>query len=82
MRSLPLIVWRYNVGGFAEGVLGGVCATYLDVELVAAVAAGDDDRFAEMLAEGFENGFAELAQGRDVLRFGLRRVRDGGFSCW
>ena len=62
--------WRKwdDVGCFAKGVLGGVCATYLDVELVAAVAAADDDRFAEVLTKGFEDGLAELAQGRDVLR--------------
>lgn len=59
MRCLPLVVWRDDVGGFAKGVLGGVCATYLDVELVAAVAAGDDDRFAEMLTQRLEDGFAE-----------------------
>ena len=58
MWCLPQVVWRDDVGGFAEGVLGGVCATYLDVELVAAVAAGDDDRFAEVLTQGFEDGFA------------------------
>lgn len=68
MRCLPLVVWRDDVGGFAKGVLGGVCATYLDVELVAAVAAGDDHRFAEVLAKGFEDGLAELTQGRNVLR--------------
>lgn len=50
MWCLPLVVGWDDVGGFAKGVLGGVCATYLDVELVAAVAAADDDRFAEMLA--------------------------------
>lgn len=65
---MPLIVWWDDVGGFAKGMLGGVNATYLDVEGWRAVAAGDDHRFAEMLAKGFEDGLAELAQGRDVLR--------------
>ena len=68
MWCLPLIVGWDDVGGFAKGVLGGVCATYLDVELVAAVAAADDDRFAEVLAQGFEDGLAELLQSGNVLR--------------
>lgn len=68
MRSLPLVVWRDDVGGFAEGVLAGVCASYLDVELVATVAAGDDDWFAEMLTQGFKDGLAELLQDGNVLR--------------
>ena len=58
MRCLPLVVWRDDVGGFAKGVLAGVCASDFHVELVAAVAAGDDDRFAEMLTKGFEDGLA------------------------
>ena len=37
---------QQEVGSFAQGVLRGVGATNLDVELVAAVAAGDDDGFA------------------------------------
>ena len=61
--------WRKwdDVGCFAKGVLAGVCATYLDVELVAAVAAGDNHWFSEMLAQGFEDGLAELLEYRNVL---------------
>ncbi len=68
MRCLPLVVWRDDVGGFAEGVLAGVCVSDLDVELVATVAAGDDHRFAEMLTQGFKDGLAELLQDGNVLR--------------
>lgn len=32
-----------DVGCFTEGVLGGIDTTDFDVELVAAVATGDDD---------------------------------------
>ena len=67
MRCLPLVVGRDDVGCFAKSVLAGVCATYLDVELVAAVAAADDHWFSEMLAQGFKDGFAELLEYRNVL---------------
>lgn len=32
-----------DVGSFTKGVLAGVCTTDFDVELVASVAATDDD---------------------------------------
>ena len=49
-------------------MLGGIGSTYLDVELVAAVATTDDDGGADEGAEGFEDFLAELLQDGDVLR--------------
>ena len=43
-----------DVGGFAEGVLGGVGATYTDVELAGAIATADGHGAANEGAEGFE----------------------------
>lgn len=59
---------QLEVGSFAQGVLGGVGATNLDVELVAAVAGGDDDGATNEGAEGFEDLLAELLKDRDKLR--------------
>ena len=56
-----------DVSGFAKGVLGGVGSTDTDVELVATVAAGDDDRATDEGTEGFKNFLAELLQRGDVL---------------
>ena len=56
-----------DVAGFAKGVLGGIDASDLDVELWATVARADDNRLARELAEGLEDLFAELLEGRDVL---------------
>ena len=61
-------VWRYNVGGFAEGVLGGVCATYLDVELVTTIPTADDDRFSGKGSEWLQNCLAQLLKNRNILR--------------
>ena len=58
-----------DVGRFSEGVLGGIDASYLDVEQVASVTAGDNDRLPGKGSEGFENLFAQLLEGRDVLRW-------------
>ena len=44
-----------DVCGFAKGVLGGVGSTDTDVELVAAVTAGDDDRATDEGTEGLKN---------------------------
>ena len=56
-----------DVAGFAKGVLGGIDASDLDVELRATVAGADNYRLARELAEGLEDLFAELLEGRDVL---------------
>ena len=58
-----------DVAGFAKGVLGGIDASNLEVELWASVAGADDNRLARELPEGFEDFFAELLEGRDVLRW-------------
>ena len=57
-----------EVGGFAQGVLGGVGSTNTDVELIASVAGADDDGPADEGAKGFEDLAAELLQCGDVLR--------------
>ena len=56
-----------NVGGFAQGVLAGIDASYLDVEGWAAVAGTDDDGLSGERSEGFEDGATELLQRGDVL---------------
>ena len=56
-----------DVAGFSKGVLGGIDAPNFDVELRATVAGADDNGLARELAEGFEDLFAELLEGRDVL---------------
>lgn len=56
-----------NVGGFAQGVLAGIDASYLYIEAWAAVAGTDDDRLSGERSEGFEDGATELLQGGDVL---------------
>lgn len=56
-----------DVGCFTYCVLAGVCATYFDVELVAAVDATDDDRLTCKGAQGFKDGLAELLKNRDEL---------------
>ena len=57
-----------DVGSFAQGVLGGIGATNLDVELIASIAGADDDGPADEGAKGFEDLAAELLQCGDVLR--------------
>ena len=49
-----------DVGGFAGEVLGVRDSSYGSVEGGTAVAAGDDDRNAEMLAQGFKDLHAEV----------------------
>ena len=56
-----------DVGSFAKGMLGSVGSTDTDVELIAAVTAGDDDRATDEGAEGLKNLLAELLQRGDVL---------------
>lgn len=56
-----------EVGGFAQGVLGGVGSTNTDVELIASVAGGDDNGGANEAAEGLEDLAAELLEDGDVL---------------
>ena len=48
-------------------MLGGVGSTDTDVELIAAVTAGDDDRATDEGTKGFKNFLAELLQRGDVL---------------
>ena len=48
-------------------MLGGVGATNLDVERVAAVAGADDDGTANEPTKGFQDFLAELLQGGAVL---------------
>ena len=56
-----------DVAGFAKGVLGGIDASDFDVELWATVARADDDGLAREGSEGFEDLFAQLLEGRDIL---------------
>ena len=60
---------QLNVSSFAQSVLGGVGATNLDVELVAAVAGADDNGTANEAAEGFEDFLAELLENWYILRW-------------
>lgn len=62
-----IVVGDADVTGFAKGVLGGIDASNFDVELWATVAGADDNRLSRELAEGLENLFAQLLEGRDVL---------------
>ena len=62
-----MVVGDADVTGFAKGVLGGIDASNLDVELRTSVARADDNRLARELAERFKNLFAQLLEGRDVL---------------
>ena len=71
--------WEPDVGSFAQGVLGGVGATNLDVELVTTVAGADDDGAANEGAEGLKDLAAELLQDGDELRGD--GVGDAQFSC-
>lgn len=72
--------WETEVGSFAQGVLGSVGATDLDVELVATVAGGDDNGAANEGAEWFEDFAAELLQDGDELRrYGIVNTASG--SC-
>lgn len=48
-------------------MLGGVGATNLDVELVAAVAGGDDDGATDEGTEGLVDFLAKLLQNGNVL---------------
>ena len=57
-----------DVSSFAQGVLGCIGSANLDVELVAAVAGGDDDGATNEGAEGLQYLLAELLKDRDVLR--------------
>ena len=56
-----------DISCFAKGVLGGIDASDFEVELRATVAGADNDRLAREGSEGFEDLFAELLEGRDVL---------------
>lgn len=47
-----------EVSSFSESVLGGIGATNLDIELVAAVAGADHNGTTDETAEGFENFLA------------------------
>ena len=61
--------WRKwdDVGCFAKGVLAGINSSHTDVESRAMIAAGDNHWFSEMLAQGLEDGLAELLKNWDVL---------------
>ena len=73
--------WRKwdDVGCFAKGVLGGIDSSYTDVEGGTTIAAGDNHWFSEMLAQGLEDGFAELLEDRNVL--GRTTVVDAVGGC-
>ena len=62
------LVGQADVGRFTQGVLAGIDASYLHVEGIAAVAGADDHGSSGELPEGFEDGAAELLQGRDALQ--------------
>ena len=65
--SASTVVGDADVTGFAKGVLGGIDSSNLDVELWATVAGAYYNRLLCELAERFENLFAQLLEGRDVL---------------
>ena len=48
-------------------MLAGINSSYTDVEGGTTKAAGDNHWFSEMLAQGFEDGLAELLEYGDVL---------------
>ena len=65
-----------DVAGFSGHVLGVFCTTHLDVEQGAAVAGADNDPLLPLMrgsagidegTEGFENLFAQLLEGWDIL---------------
>ena len=67
-----------DVAGLSGHVLGVFRTTHLDVEQGAAVAAADDDPLLPLMrgsagidegTEGFENLFAQLLEGWDILRW-------------
>lgn len=60
---------QLDVSSFAQGMLGGIGATNLNVELVATVARADDNGTTNEPAEGFKDLLAELLQRGDVLRW-------------
>lgn len=61
-------------------MLAGVCTTDFDVEGIAAIAGADDDWLTCKGTQGFEDGFAELLQGWDVLAWNCV-VNVVGNSC-
>ena len=67
LLAREVIVGDADVAGFSKGVLGGIDASNFDVELWASVAGADDNGLACEGSEGFEDLFAELLEGRDVL---------------
>lgn len=84
---------KTDVGGFSEGVLAGIDASYTDVEGVGAVAAGDDDGLPGEGPQGFEDGAAELLEHWDVVHgdgvvdavlfccFGVFEFSEGEMFC-
>ena len=67
-----------DVAGFSGHVLGVFRTTHLDVEQGAAVAGADNDPLLPLMrgsagidegTEGFENLFAQLLEGWDILRW-------------
>ena len=62
----PIFTGDGDVGGFALHVLGGFGTANKSVELGAAVARGNLDGQAEVLAQGFQTALAEVLQCRDV----------------
>ena len=73
--SMGLVVIPVGIGGlgdldvdcFAQGVLRGIDATDLDIELGTSVAGADDDGLACEGTEGLKDGLAELLKRGDVL---------------
>ena len=58
---------QLDVSSFAQGMLGGIGATNLNVELVATVARADDNGAANEPSERFQHLQAELLQSGNVL---------------
>ena len=72
---------KADVGRFAQGVLAGINASYLDVERTASVAGTDDDGLAGICSQGLEDGTAELFQSGNVLHGnGVVDTMGGGYS--
>lgn len=62
-----LLVGHGEVGSLAQHVLRATYATHRTVQLLAAVAAGDADRVAVVLSQGFQDFAAQVLHGQHLL---------------
>ena len=66
-----LFVGHGEVSSLAQHVLRAAYATHRTVQLLAAVAAGDADRLAVVLSQGFQDFAAQVLHGQHLLVAGL-----------